>query len=747
MRCRGPELVALGALAAAGFACGGDDPPGPVTVTANCEPIESWSFPATQVTQRSSVILMFQGAGPGTGGGMGFSLGGAGADQFAIAPDHTDCDDGTYGPDRFCLMEVEFTPSAIGTAVAELEVMGARVALTGVAVAETAAGLFTEVANLSYVAGAYGVGVTTFYLSNQAAAAVELEPLAITGDGFVMDTASDCPATLGPGAACTIGISHVPTARDCGSGSLEIAGSAGVVSLPIDSAFVGGLQVNVRGPGAGVVTTSPAGIACAVTGAAADEVVTCARPFPDAGEVTLTAVPDADSFFNGWLYGRECDATSATCTVRLEPTRYQPTVFARFASPAAKRIGVTIEAAGALGWVETVDTRCGASCSLYVEPGDSLVVRPYSPSRFLGWGGACADGPRRCELGLIVNDRELTAMFARDDGEVATLLPAVPTTAGGVLPGGDLIVAGIDPGFLDAFPVVVSRLSAAGDVVWTRVLDDTRYANSWDVRVTADGEIYVFVIDPNGRPAVMRLGDDGGVVWTHDLAAAPLYPRALLATMVEAGPNLAVLTESGVVALARLDGAERWRVENVGVVRAVAALSDGRVVVARTSGIAGEIELQRFGVDGEPIAPSWTAVVGDSVALAADPLDRLVIVDDTAVVWLAADGSVDATAPIDPGFGAVKGVGVAVGADGTIVAARAHAVGVFPVESAGLGLEVFDAAGTRLWSVDKVPYLESDLVSAGTDAVIAGDVDLDAGGRIAVVGSYRSRPWAELFEP
>jgi len=70
------------------------------------------------------------------------------------------------------------------------------------------------------------------------------------------------------------------------------------------------LTVTKTGTGSGTVTSSPSGIDCEAT---------CAAAYDSGTVVTLTATPDAGSLFESW---NGCDATSdTTCTVSMSAAR------------------------------------------------------------------------------------------------------------------------------------------------------------------------------------------------------------------------------------------------------------------------------------------------------------------------------------------------------------------------------------------------------------------------------------------
>ena len=112
------------------------------------------------------------------------------------------------------------------------------------------------------------------------------------------------------------------------------------------------LEVDIAGSGGGYVDSSPAGIDCGTDGVAHP---TCS--VTRAGEVRLTAHPDADSSFAGFT-GGGCSGTETTCTVTLDQARSVTATFellpqAPIAEPDAyetsEDTALRIDAPGVLG--------------------------------------------------------------------------------------------------------------------------------------------------------------------------------------------------------------------------------------------------------------------------------------------------------------------------------------------------------------------------------------------------------------
>jgi len=85
--------------------------------------------------------------------------------------------------------------------------------------------------------------------------------------------------------------------------------------------------------------------------------------------------------------------------------------------------------------------RCALPCTRSFPVGQHLTVTAYTPSTFVGWGGACA-GAGSCEL-VMTGDVDVTARFEPDPDEAWTvLLPGVVIRRLAFAADGDLIAAG-----------------------------------------------------------------------------------------------------------------------------------------------------------------------------------------------------------------------------------------------------------------------------------------------------------------
>lgn len=166
------------------------------------------------------------------------------------------------------------------------------------------------------------------------------------------------------------------------------------------------------GTGAGVVTSSPAGIACTITAGVVGG--TCSTTFPPNTVVTLTATPSGISTFTGFTGA----CVEVTCTVTMVPGT-TATITAQFQAPPT----VTLTAAsGSQGGGTITSTPTGVSCTLSGVAASGTCTKSYAlgssvtltqlpapGSVFLNWAGACS-GSDACQLQLT-QSRSVQALY------------------------------------------------------------------------------------------------------------------------------------------------------------------------------------------------------------------------------------------------------------------------------------------------------------------------------------------------
>ncbi|HJK98766.1 MAG TPA: hypothetical protein RMF84_16215, partial [Polyangiaceae bacterium LLY-WYZ-14_1] len=161
------------------------------------------------------------------------------------------------------------------------------------------------------------------------------------------------------------------------------------------------LTVQVRGNGAGTVTSSPTGISCTRGD--------CRRDFPHGTRVTLTAAPNtASSRFTGW--GGACRGGGTTCTVDMTAARTATATFELL----DRRLDVTTTGPGSVTSSPSgIDCdEDAADCAETYSHGTTvtLTATPGSTGTFVGWSGACSGSSPTCTVPMTAA-RSVTATF------------------------------------------------------------------------------------------------------------------------------------------------------------------------------------------------------------------------------------------------------------------------------------------------------------------------------------------------
>jgi hypothetical protein len=162
------------------------------------------------------------------------------------------------------------------------------------------------------------------------------------------------------------------------------------------------VTVAKSGPGAGLVTSFPAGLDCGTS---------CSYAFDAGTQVTLTASPASGSTFAGWS-GGGCSGAS-TCIMTLNA---DATVTATFTRIPPTQYSLTVSKSGSgSGAIRSIPAAidCGTSCSYTYDAGTSVTLHatPASGSTFAGWSGSGCSGTSDCTLTLNANS-VVTATFA-----------------------------------------------------------------------------------------------------------------------------------------------------------------------------------------------------------------------------------------------------------------------------------------------------------------------------------------------
>ena len=157
------------------------------------------------------------------------------------------------------------------------------------------------------------------------------------------------------------------------------------------------LTVIKEGAGAGVVTSTPAGLDCGST---------CQTTYLTGTKVTLYASPSSGSNFVGWS-GGGCSGTNPSCTITIAA---DTTVVANFEPQ--KTLTVTKTGAGS-GLVTSSPSGidCGLTCQATFPPTVTLYASPSPGSYFAGWsGGGCSGNASLCTVTMTA-DTTVTASF------------------------------------------------------------------------------------------------------------------------------------------------------------------------------------------------------------------------------------------------------------------------------------------------------------------------------------------------
>jgi len=192
-----------------------------------------------------------------------------------------------------------------------------------------------------------------------------------------------------------------------------------------------GLTLTKRGNGTGIVASSPPGINCGSV---------CKYYFEPGLQITLTALPDPDSGFIGWV---GCPNPSRDkCYVLLNDHAKVTAFFSRWTLKVSKR-----SVNKATGTIISSDGKidCGTDCVESYPAGTSITLRAISDpdSGFVGWTGCVSDplDPAQCTVVLDKNIR-VKAKFSKSNLNVRKL--SVNKATGIVVSSDGKINCGID---------------------------------------------------------------------------------------------------------------------------------------------------------------------------------------------------------------------------------------------------------------------------------------------------------------
>jgi phospholipase C len=281
--------------------------------------------------------------------------------------------------------------------------------------------------------------------------------------------ANTCSANLESGAALTLtatpdsGSTFTGWAGDCtGTGDCSVVLNANkTVTATFTASPV--LTVSVSGTGGGTVTSSPSGVNCGQT---------CNAGFTSGTQVTLSATPDANSFFAGW--SGACNGTG-TCTVTMNGNQSVSATFTRLPV-----LTVTLSGTGT-GMVTSsppgID--CGQTCSAGFSAGTQVTLTAAADpnSLFAGWSGAC-NGTGTCTVTMNGNE-SASATFTR--------LPVLTVTLSGT--GAGTVTS--SPAGIDCGQACSAAFAAGAQVTLTAAADPNSLFAGWSGACSGTGACLV----------------------------------------------------------------------------------------------------------------------------------------------------------------------------------------------------------------------------------------------------------------
>jgi len=137
----------------------------------------------------------------------------------------------------------------------------------------------------------------------------------------------------------------------------------------------------------------------------------CTENYTANTQVSLTAIPSANSLFGGW--SGACSCLDTTCQVTMNQAKNVTATFT------LKNYAITVTKNGiGSGRVTGQGIDCGSDCTENYNANTQviLIATPLADSSFVGWGGACS-GTGICQV-TMTTAQSVTATF--DDG------PALP---------------------------------------------------------------------------------------------------------------------------------------------------------------------------------------------------------------------------------------------------------------------------------------------------------------------------------
>jgi hypothetical protein len=226
----------------------------------------------------------------------------------------------------------------------------------------------------------------------------------VTSEPAGIDCGTDCTETLEHGTTVTLTAASGVTsdftgwAGDCAGELTNVCTLTMTATKNVGATFDSATRtvtVTKQGGGFGTVTSTPAGIDCGAS---------CAAAFTKASDVVLAAVPASGSTFSGWT--GDCTGTEG-CTLSMTTDRDVTAVFADIPDFS---LGVSVTGTGSVT-SSPVGISCPGDCGETYELGTSVTLAPVAGSgfRFDHWSGSCT-GTAGCTVSMT-QARDVQATF------------------------------------------------------------------------------------------------------------------------------------------------------------------------------------------------------------------------------------------------------------------------------------------------------------------------------------------------
>jgi len=324
----------------------------------------------------------------------------------------------------------------------------------------------------------------------------------VTGDPGGISCGSACSASYWPSESTIVTLTATadPGSTFTGwTGCGSVSGSTCIVAMTAAASVSAGfardstVAVLKTGTGSGSVTSYPPGISCGLT---------CSHLFDGGTSVTLVAVADANSTFQGWT---GCDSASGTACYISISGNITPT--AQFGDNSALRVVKTGNGTGRVT-SSPAGISCGTVCSKEYAPGTAvtLTAAPDDHVVFTGWIGCPAASGATCAITMTA-DVTVSAQFTAGNvltiektGVIGTGVYSYPA---GVACWGDCTAAtGTFVAGQDVTLHAASTNGSMGFAYWTGDCEGTR-----SCKITLDRDLWVgaVFVPTKGRRHVLAI--------------------------------------------------------------------------------------------------------------------------------------------------------------------------------------------------------------------------------------------------